>query len=223
MRWLKEEKPVVEDDRIKIIPEENKLVINKANEAHVGNYTCQAVNAKNNATEPVMKQIIQVIMAPVISMPSDTPVVEGERLRLHCNVKGYPTPLVNWSIDDKAVDPGSTGDGRIKFEDDKEIRNAYLVIENVQMSDRHTYKCKASNEANLDNTGTEGETFVRVKDKLAALWPFLGICAEVAILCTIILIYEKKRNKAELDESDTDQSPEQKNTPDHGKDVRQRK
>jgi len=44
---------------------------------------------------------------------------------------------------------------------------------------------------------------------LAALWPFLGIVAEVVVLCTIILIYEKKRNKTELDESDTDQSPEQ--------------
>lgn len=45
-------------------------------------------------------------------------------------------------------------------------------------------------------------------DKLAALWPFLGICAEVIILCAIILIYEKKRNKSEMEESDTDQSPD---------------
>jgi hypothetical protein len=47
-----------------------------------------------------------------------------------------------------------------------------------------------------------------VTDKLAALWPFLGICAEVFVLCAIILIYEKKRNKTELEESDTDNSPE---------------
>lgn len=46
-------------------------------------------------------------------------------------------------------------------------------------------------------------------DKYAALWPFLGICAEVFVLCAIILIYEKKRNKTELEESDTDQSPDQ--------------
>lgn len=45
-------------------------------------------------------------------------------------------------------------------------------------------------------------------DKMAALWPFLGICAEVVILCLIIFIYEKKRNKAEFEESDTDQGPE---------------
>lgn len=60
---------------------------------------------------------------------------------------------------------------------------------------------------------------IRIKDKYAALWPFLGICAEVIILCAIIIIYEKKRNKTELEESDTDQSPDQKNTPDNGKDA----
>lgn len=39
-------------------------------------------------------------------------------------------------------------------------------------------------------------------DKLAALWPFLGIVAEVAILCLIIFIYEKKRSKESDDEED---------------------
>lgn len=48
-----------------------------------------------------------------------------------------------------------------------------------------------------------------ITDKYAALWPFLGICAEVFVLCAIILVYEKKRNKNDLDESDTDQSPDQ--------------
>jgi hypothetical protein len=37
--------------------------------------------------------------------------------------------------------------------------------------------------------------------KYAALWPFLGICTEVVILCIIILIYEKKRDKTELEEN----------------------
>jgi neuroplastin len=59
------------------------------------------------------------------------------------------------------------------------------------------------------NDSVTSEGFVRVKDKLAALWPFLGICAEVFVLCAIILIYEKRRNKTEIDESDTDQSPDQ--------------
>lgn len=221
LRWMKEDKVIeAKEDKYKIISEENKLIIFRTDDDDVGNYTCQAVNAKTNATEHVMKANIRVIGAPKVTIPQDTPVVEGERLKLHCSVRGYPTPVVFWTIDQK---PLNTSDTRIRFEDDKNVRNAILVIDNVQMSDRNTYVCKASNIADQVTTGNVKQTFVRVKDKLAALWPFLGICLEVAILCTIILIYEKKRNKTELDESDTDQSPEQKNTPDHGKDVRQRK
>ena len=55
----------------------------------------------------------------------------------------------------------------------------------------------------MDQLGVEtasSDGLVRIKGKLAALWPFLGICAEVFILCAIILIYEKRRNKTDLDE-----------------------
>jgi len=45
---------------------------------------------------------------------------------------------------------------------------------------------------------------VRSVDKLAALWPFLGIVGEVVILCAIIFIYEKRRNKPDFEESETD-------------------
>jgi hypothetical protein len=37
-------------------------------------------------------------------------------------------------------------------------------------------------------TCSEGVGFVRVKDKYAALWPFLGIVAEVVVLLTVILV-----------------------------------
>lgn len=48
-----------------------------------------------------------------------------------------------------------------------------------------------------------------VADKLAALWPFLGICAEVAILCTIIFIYEKRRTKRMQQEEERAATEEQ--------------
>lgn len=88
------------------------------------------------------------------------------------------------------------------------IENAKLLIDKIQLADRGYFTCIGYNEAMGDDKA-RSEGFVRVKDKLAALWPFLGICAEVFVLCAIILIYEKRRNKTDLDESDTDQSPDQ--------------
>lgn len=43
---------------------------------------------------------------------------------------------------------------------------------------------------------------------MGALWPFLAICGEVVILCTLIIIFEHRRTKPDMDESETDGSPE---------------
>lgn len=89
------------------------------------------------------------------------------------------------------------------------MEDAKLTIEKISLSDRGYYTCTGYNDAMEESDRAKSEAFVRIKDKLAALWPFLGICAEVFVLCAIILIYEKRRNKTDLDESDTDQSPDQ--------------
>jgi len=41
-----------------------------------------------------------------------------------------------------------------------------------------------------------------VVDKLAPLWPFIGICIEIVVLIVIIIIYEKRKPK--LDDADKD-------------------
>lgn len=71
-------------------------------------------------------------------------------------------------------------------------------------TDGGKYSCSASN--------SEGEAWdvvtLRVRKHLAALWPFLGIVAEVLVLVTIIFIYEKRRKPDEvLDEDDTGAAP----------------
>lgn len=77
-----------------------------------------------------------------------------------------------------------------------------MIINSATLSDYTYYSCQGINEVmeKRNENPARSEGLVRVKDKLAALWPFLGICAEVFILCTIILIYEKRRNKTDLDE-----------------------
>ena len=49
---------------------------------------------------------------------------------------------------------------------------------------------------------------VRVKDKYAALYPFVGIVAEVIVLCLIIFICEKRRASKEAVEDEEEDSTE---------------
>ncbi|XP_076332566.1 basigin-like isoform X2 [Tachypleus tridentatus] len=81
--------------------------------------------------------------------------------------------------------------GHIMFESSDIHFNDILTIQEVEFDDRAYYSCEASNEVNK----VKSTIYVRIKDKLAALWPFLGICLEVSILCGIIFFYEKKRVK----------------------------
>lgn len=54
------------------------------------------------------------------------------------------------------------------------------------------------------------EEFVRVKDKMAPLWPAIGIVAQIVVLVFVIVISERRRKQDEVDESDTDEAPEKK-------------
>lgn len=76
-------------------------------------------------------------------------------------------------------------------------RKSIISLEDLKFTDRAQYICEASNGQIKANSTVN----VRVKDKLAALWPFLGIVAEVVILCSVICIYEKRRGKAEFEEA----------------------
>jgi len=74
-------------------------------------------------------------------------------------------------------------------------------IEDAVKEDRRGYKCVVFNKTQPANC-TESVFFVRVKDKYAALWPFLGIVAEVIALCAIIFICEHGRSSKDDYEDD---------------------
>ncbi|CAH8554745.1 unnamed protein product [Schistosoma turkestanicum] len=60
------------------------------------------------------------------------------------------------------------------------------------------YMCTAKSDLGTDSLLLE----VRIKSKLAPLWPFIGILAELVVLGIIILIYERAQAKRRRDEED---------------------
>lgn len=209
--WYKDGAPLPKDDKkYSINSDSNTLVVNDPGYSDTGNYTC--VFGSENATI-----VVQTNVSIEVTEGSKNQV-EGDPLTLSCKAFGVPIPVITWFKDDE---PLNISDPRITLEPLNNVSDAKLVIQDLNFDDRAQYTCVASN-------GISNETMtvlVRVKDKLAALWPFLGICVEVAVLCAIIFIYEKKRVKPDFEESDNDQNPENKNLSDQkeGQDIRQRK
>ncbi|XP_042334818.1 basigin, partial [Sceloporus undulatus] len=122
-------------------------------------------------------------------------------------VGGMPTPIVN----------GSEDRFFIKSEANRtDLRIVSLDIE----KDPGEYRCNATNDQGEDGASVS----LRVRSRLAALWPFLGIVAEVLVLVTIIFIYEKRRKPNEVpDDDDGGSAPLKSNAANHkDKNVRQR-
>lgn len=200
IKWKKD------DEDIAVLPKENRhyhtnntekrsvLYIKSARDTDDGNYKCQ-VDDKT--------KIFTVIVKPLVKVkPKDVSIVDGERLTLKCNALGTQI-IVNWIL------PFNYSEDRVRYEYNDLLENGTLIIENIKMNDRGYYICEARNTEGENKA--VGKAFVRVKDKYAALWPFICICVEVFVLCAVILIYEKKRNKTEVDDSETDLAPDIKN------------
>ncbi|XP_033749146.1 basigin-like isoform X2 [Pecten maximus] len=195
---------------------DQNLVISKPEWGDLGRYQCVFTFTPSQQT---VTNYVDLIGPPKVNEKSFDPsknYVQGDNLILKCPVTGYPFPTVSWLRDGVMLNAGD----RVVINDEGSVLNGKLTIYSLEFSDKGTYKCMA-NSTYEGFQSAHATTIVRVKDRLAALWPFLGIVAEVIILCIIIFIYEKRRGKQMEDEADSPDYPA--NTQDHRTDeVRQR-
>jgi len=115
-------------------------------------------------------------------------------MKIECKAWGIPAPTIVWFFNGTQVVPEGS-DGNIVLSNTTYLENATLGFKQMHEHAGGNYTCYAKSIIKGETYESNATLLVTVKDKYAALWPFLGICAEVAVLCTIILIYEKRRAK----------------------------
>lgn len=195
MQWFREGERIIDaEDKYVTNSENGTLTISKPMPEDAGEYEC-VVNLENG--EGFNKTVNLYSIPYVIHFPQSRNLVQGDPLELNCNVEGNPPPVLTWMKDGVVMSEGDY-EGRLSFKTNEGgVANGTLRLEELDFEDRAEYTCKATNDYGDSNS----TVLVRVKDKLAALWPFIGICIEVAILVIIIFIYERRRAK-KLEELD---------------------
>merc|ERR1712203_1179988 len=130
----------------------------------------------NDCSVPVAQPLFEKkdSNVPVVPLPSRTTITRGT------NEEG--NPFSSLQIKDT----------------DKTDRRVFICQASVVGTDLDLEDCKDSKSKHCDRT----ETILRVKDPLAAVWPFCGIVVEVILLCVIIFFCEKKKTASEKEDYD---------------------
>merc|ERR1719158_2826755 len=123
-----------------------------------------------------------------------------------CNI---PDPMALFEKKDKLAPVASLAErSAITYGVEDDIPYSVLTIKDTDVTDRMVFICKATlkdmevNNCTASKHCDMSETILRVKDPLAALWPFCGIVIEVILLCIIIFFCEKRKGSTDKDDFD---------------------
>lgn len=151
-------------------------------------YALLCILLKTNILKRLVFFNISTALAYVKKMPDDVSVVEGEKLKIHCLAMGTE-PEITWMIGNyfenkmshhnvripaqlfpiniAAIGNSSELDSsRVKLLDHDKQKDAILLIEHAELSDRNYYNCTAKNKATGFTKEYEAipeQTYIRVK------------------------------------------------------------
>ncbi|CAG5121378.1 unnamed protein product [Candidula unifasciata] len=206
INWYKNENLVTsrkDSHRFTIVDANNSLIIQKPTREDAGLYVAKfSIPGRSHPYECH----VHFRAGPlVLDFEKSKNLIEGDDMELHCVVKGYPYAVVTWYKDTSIVNASTGDDNRVTLRELHGHKNARLFVRRVNYDDAGDYMCEAYSSYFPNETSSK-RIRIRIKDKLAALWPFLGIVGEVVLLCIIIFIYERRRSKQVLMEDNAAQN-----------------
>lgn len=187
-------------NRYEILDTENKFVIDRTIEEDNGLYVCELVNFNKSA-------VFNVVANAAARLPKNTQLIEGESLWIVCRVVGT-APSVKWILPNNQTLENSTD--HIILENENGLANSALYIAIVNLNDRGDYTCVAENAATaIGFPAGEATGIVRIREKIAPVYPVIGILIQAFILFVVLFIYEKWfHDKEDLDDEDYEYMPQ---------------
>jgi len=140
-------------------------------------------------------------------------VMEEEKVKLMCEVYYFGEESVDITWGMIAEETGEELNLTSKWEketviEDHRVQSTLTLSKGVEMTDRANYTCSVSLNGKPVEPAVMRGILLRVKGKYAALWPFLGICVEVVVLCVGIFIYERRTKARNDDAGEEEETPE---------------
>lgn len=185
IQWSKDGKDITEHID-KLANGTSTLTIEKGTPEDVGDYTCKTAPAAGTPEEATITVGFK-LSAEVSPHHSTAPsaCVEGKDAQIVLAILGVPKPTsLVWTKNGDAL---AVSD-RVTLEEFDGIPDAKLRFHPLETGDEGKYSC----EVTSPKEHVTVEIQLTVKGKYAALFPFIGICAEVVVLCLIIYRAEKR-------------------------------
>ncbi|XP_054454835.1 protein sidekick-2 [Anoplopoma fimbria] len=116
--------------------------------------------ARNSAGEVQTNTYLAVTsIAPNITAgPSDSTVIDGMSVILHCETSGAPRPAITWQKGERVLASGSVQLPRFTL-----LESGSLLISPSHISDAGTYTCMASNSRGIDEASADLVVWARTR------------------------------------------------------------